>query len=184
MELRHRFGLVAFVAVSVLALGGCGSQVAATAPSPPDDAAILRAARRMMIDMRYCALITIGDDGQPQARTIDPSPPDSRMVVSFATVGATRKVRQIERNARVTLYYFDARSPGYVTLIGTARPVADRKEKQRRWLEKWTPFYPGGAETSVLYEVIPVRIEVVDVARGIVGDPQTWLPPSVSITPQ
>ena len=184
MESRYPFGLFVSIALSVLALGGCASQVAAVAPANIDDTTILGAARRMMIDMRYCALITIGDDGQPQARTIDPSSPDSRMVVSFATVGATRKVGQIERDSRVTLYYFDPRSPGYVTLIGTARPVSDVKEKQRRWLEKWTPFYPGGAEGSILYEVIPVRIEVVDVARGVVGDPETWLPPSISFAPQ
>ena len=136
----------------------------------------------MMIATRYCALITIGEDGQPQARTIDPSSPDSHMVVSFATNAATRKVRQIERDSRVTLYYFDERSPGYVVVIGTARLVADA-DKQKRWLEKWTPFYPGGAAAALVYEVTPQRIEVVDVAAGIMGDAQTWLPPSVGLEP-
>ena len=104
------------------------------------------------------------------------------MVVCFVTNPATRKVRQIERDPRVTLYYFDGHSPGYVTVIGTARVVADSEAKQKRWLEKWTPFYRGAAFSSaVVYEVIPRRIEIVDVAGGIVGDSQTWLPPSVDI---
>ncbi len=136
-----------------------------------------------MTETRYCALITIGEDGQPQARTIDPSPPDERMVVWFVTNPATRKVRQIERDPRVTLYYFDERSPGYVTLIGTVTVVADA-EKQKRWLQKWTPFYRGGTATAVVYEVTPQRIEIVDVARGIVGDAHTWVPPSIQIKPQ
>ena len=153
-----------------------------TAPSPPpDDRTRIEAARQLMERVRYCALITNGEDGQPQARTIDPSPPDERMVVWFATIPATRKVRQIERDPRVTLYYFDERSPGYVTLIGTARRIDDAEAKRKRWLEKWTPFYPGGAGEAVLFEVIPQRIEVVDIARGIVGDAQTWAPPSVDI---
>jgi general stress protein 26 len=147
-----------------------------------DDAARIAAARRLMIAARYCALITVGEDGQPQARTIDPSPPDGRMVVSFATNPSTRKVREIERDPRVTLYYFDERSPGYVTVIGTARRVAD-SEKEKRWLEKWTPFYPGGAGAAVVYDVTPLRIEIVDVAARIMGDAQTWLPPSVEIEP-
>jgi PPOX class probable F420-dependent enzyme len=160
---------------------GC---VAAIPPGPADDASRIAAARRLIIETRYCALITIGEDGQPQARTIDPSPPDSRMVVWFATDSDSRKVRQIERDPRVTLYYFDDRSPGYVTLIGTARVVVDAEAKQKQWLEKWTPFYSGGAGAAVVFEVTPRRIEIVDVARGIVGDPQTWAPPSVDIKPR
>lgn len=102
---------------------------------------------------RYCALITIGEDGEAQARTIDPSPPDEHLVVFFATNPTTRKVRQIERDPRVTLYYFDPQSPGYVTLIGTARMVIDPETKQQRWLQKWTPFYPGGAGSAVLFSL-------------------------------
>ena len=178
---RLRSGLLA---VGILTFGGCGTHGAAIARTPPDDASRIAVARRLMIETRYCALITIGEDGQPQARTIDPSPPDARMVVWFVTNPATRKVRQIERDPRVTLYYFDERSPGYVTVIGTARIVADSEAKQKRWLEKWTPFYPGGAAAAVVFEVTARRIEIVDVACGIVGDAQTWAPPSVDIKPQ
>ena len=157
-------------------VSGCGTN-SATNPSPSqDDASRIAAARRMMIETRYCALITIGEDGQPQARTIDPSPPDEHMVVSFATDTATPKVSQIERDTRVTLYYFDPVSPGYVTVIGTAGPAM-----QKHWLEKWTPFYPGGADGALVYEVTPIRIEIVDVARGIMGDTETWKPPSVEM---
>ena len=154
---------------------------AATTPSPTDDSSRLAAARQLMARARYCALITNGEDGQPQARTIDPSSPDARMVVLFVTNPATRKVKQIERDPRVTLYYFDEKAPGYVTLIGTARAIDDPSAKQQRWLQKWTPFYPGGANGAALFEVTPRRIEVVDVKRGVVGDPQTWAPPSVDI---
>lgn len=168
------------LAVGILTVAGCGTHVAAIVS---DDASRIAAARRVMIETRYCALITVGEDGQPQARTIDPSPPDARMVVWFVTNPGTRKVRQIERDSRVTLYYFDERSSAYVTLIGTARVVAGSEAKQR-WLEKWTPFYPGGAAAAVLFEVTPRRIEIVDVARGILGDLQTWVPPSVDINPR
>jgi general stress protein 26 len=154
---------------------------AATAPTRMDDSTRLAAARELMTRARYCALITIGEDGQPQARTIDPSSPDARMAVLFVTNPATRKVKQMERDPRVTLYYFDEKSPGYVTVIGTARAIDDPSAKQQRWLEKWTPFYPTGANGAVLYEVTPRTIEVVDVKRGVVGDPQTWAPPSVDI---
>lgn len=177
---RHlRFMLLAALA-GTLTLK-CATPVAAGGLSPTDDSWRIAAARELMTRARYCALITVDENGQPQARTIDPSPPDSNLVVWFATNPATRKVQQIERDPRVTLYYFDERSPGYVSVTGTARVISDPETKQQRWLKKWTPFYPGGADTAVLYEVIPSRIEVVDISRGIVGDPETWTPPSVDL---
>jgi general stress protein 26 len=156
------------VALLILfAVSGCATARVVTPATPID------AARDLMTRVRYCALITVGDDGQPQARTIDPSAPDADMAILFVTNPATRKVQQIERNSRVTLYYFDEKAPGYVTVIGTARRV------EQRWLPKWTPFYPGGAASAVVFEVKPVRIEVVDSSRGVTGDKQTWLPPAI-----
>lgn len=174
--MNRKLRFLGICAAAIVALEGCATRVAT---DPQSEASKIAAARRLMSDTRYCALITVGEDGRPQARTIDPSPPDERLVVWFVTNPATRKVRQIERDPRVTLYYFDPRSPGYVTLLGTARIIEDPDEKQQRWLGKWTPFYPGGADDALLYEVTPSRIEVLDVARGIVGDPATWTPPAI-----
>jgi hypothetical protein len=55
------------------------------------------------------------------------------------------------------------------------------KRFYHQWLEKWSPFYPGGAATAVVFEVTPRRIEVVDVAAGITGDTRNWAPPSVEM---
>lgn len=145
-------------------------------PSEP-----LVAAREVMRAAGHCALITIGDDGRPQARTMDPSPPDERMRVVFVTNPSSRKVQQLARDPRVTLYYFDASSPGYVTLFGTAREIEDPAEKSERWLSKWSPHYPGGPATAAMYEVAASRIEVVSIAHGVVGDDATWTPPSIEI---
>ncbi len=130
-----------------------------------------------------CALITLDQDGRPQARTMDPSPPDAEMVVTFVTNPATRKVAEIARDPRVTLYYYDEASPGYVTILGRAVAIEDLAEKQQRWLAKWSPHYPGGATSAAMYEVIPERIEVVSIAHGIVGDEVRWLPPAVELEP-
>ena len=134
-----------------------------------------------MLAAGHCALITIGEDGRAQARTMDPSPPDERMRVLFVTNPASRKVAQLARDPRVTLYYFDENSPGYVTLFGSARKIDDRAEKEKRWLDKWTPHYPGGFASAAMYEVVPSRIEVVSIAHSIVGDDATWTPPVIEL---
>jgi general stress protein 26 len=140
---------------------------------------LLEAARQVMEAARYCAFVTTDETGQPQARTVEPFSPDENMVVWFATKPSTRKVRQIRRDPRVALYYFDLASESYVTVIGAARLVTDAAEKERRWRPRWETFYPD--RDFVLVAVTPERIEVVSNKFGIVPDPGTTAPPAVEL---
>lgn len=165
------------ILLSFFALTACRT---AAPPPPPDEPEILGAAREIMTAAGFCALITIGEDGHPQARVMDPAPPDARMAVTLMTNPVSRKVAQIARDPRVTLFYFDSESLGYVTIVGRAGRVVDPEEKRRRWLDRWSPHIPR-PEDAVLYEVVPERIEVVSVARGVTGDEGTWTPPSIDL---
>jgi general stress protein 26 len=142
---------------------------------------LLAAARDIMQSSRYCAVITLDETGQPQARTIDAFTPGEGMVVWFATNPKSRKVGELQQDPRITLYYFDSRSPelGYVTLIGRARLVTDKAEKQKRWKEGWEAFWPDRDASFLLVEVTPIRLEVVSPKHGISPDPVTWRPPYV-----
>ena len=147
---------------------------------PAERERLIAAAREMMAAARYCALITLDSTGRPYARTIDPFLPDDHMVVWFATNPSSRKVTQIRRNHRVTLYYFDREGPGYVTIYGTARLVDDPIEKAKRWKDEWKAFFPDRAKNYLLVAVTPERLEIVNEKKGIVGHRMTWAPPSVS----
>lgn len=147
---------------------------------PLSQAELIAAAREIMTTARYCALITLDSSGRPQARTLDPFPPDENMIVWLGTNARSRKVAEIRRRPRVTLYYFDRESQAYVTIQGIARLVNDPKEKAKRWKEEWKDFYPDRAKDYLLIAVIPEKLEVVNVKKGILGDPQTWKPPFVS----
>src|SRR5262245_42658145 len=69
--------------------------------------ALIAEAREIMTTTRYCALITTDGSGRAQARTMDAFAPDDKMVVWFGTNPLSRKVAEIRRHPRVTLYYFD-----------------------------------------------------------------------------
>jgi PPOX class probable F420-dependent enzyme len=161
---------------------GAGAQVP-DAESVPDRAATIKAARHVMQQARYCGLITIGSDGQPQARVVDPFPPEEDFVVWLATNPKTRKVAQIRHDPRVTLYYFDPADPGYVTLFGRAELVDAPEEKAKRWKEEWSSFYNENNKGSdyMLIRVTPYRIEVVSYSQGLVNDSETWAPESLSL---
>ncbi len=158
------------------------SGIAPSAPLPvAERSAILKAAREISSKARYAAFVTIGPDGQPQARIIDPLGPDAEFTVWVATNPATRKVADLARDPRATLQFFEASLPAYVTLVGTASVVTDPEVKATHWKEEWAPFYKDhqrGRDFTLL-KFVPRRLEIVSQAHGLVNDPKNWRPVSL-----
>ncbi len=129
----------------------------------------LEAVRTTMEASRYCFLVTLDEAGHPQARLMDPFPPEADMTVWMATNSTTRKVRQLGRDSRATLAYYDWEREGYVTLLGEARLVSDIEERRRRWKPEWQAFFPPGptAPDYVLIQFTPSRIEVMNLALDV-----------------
>jgi general stress protein 26 len=149
----------------------------------PTKAAIIAAARDVMTHARYATLSTIGADGQPQARIVDPMLPDKDMVVWIGTNPVTRKVGEIRKNGRATLLYFDAKGLEYATLLGVADVVTDKAEKAKHWKAEWGAFYKEGAKGAdfVLIRIRPTRIEVVSPSHKLMNDPASWRPVGVNL---
>lgn len=146
---------------------------------PLSQSELIAAAQEIMTAARYCALITVDSSGRLRARAMDPFAPDENMMVWLGTNSRSRKVAEIRRNAHVTLYYFDREGQAYVTISGIARLVNDPGEKAKRWKDEWKAFYPDRAKDYLQIEVTPERLEVISEKRGILGDSNTWKPPSV-----
>jgi general stress protein 26 len=140
---------------------------------------LLAAAREIIAAAGPVSVITVDESGRPQARAMDAFAPDEHMVVWFATNPKSRKVGQIARDPRVTLYYYDAKTSSFVTLFGRARLVDDPAEKQKRWKPGFEAFWPDRGASYLLVEVTPERMEVVSAGRGIQNDPVTWAPQTV-----
>ncbi len=174
---------VGLLALTGARLGLATSPAGEPAPQDIPRERLLAAAREIMNAARFCALITLDESGRAQARTMDAFPPEDDMTVWFGTNPRSRKVSQIRRNPRVTLYYFDPQSQGYVTLFGTARLVNDPKEKKVRWKDAWVEFYPDREKDYILIAVTPERLEVVSPKHGIANSGADWLPPSIRFAP-
>ncbi len=153
------------------------------APGAPDRAQVVRTAREIMEAARYCVLVTVGQDGQPQARIMDPFLPETDMTVWLATNPLTRKVGDIRKNPRITLVYFEASKMAYVTLLGTARLVSDAAEKARYWKEQWSKLYKdrNRGDDYLLIRFEPARLEISATGQGMVNDPKTWKPVTVDL---
>ena len=141
--------------------------------------ALLTAARDLMVGAGTCALITLDATGLPSVRVMDPFLPESDFTIWFGTNPKSRKVNQIKNNPKVTLYYLDKNSTGYVVIHGTAKLVNDQSEKDKRWKTEWDAFYPNNTDDYQLIKVSPQRMEVISYAHNIIGDPTTWEVPVV-----
>ena len=149
----------------------------------PPRADVIAVAKDIMRDARYCTLVTIGPDGQPQARIVDPFTPDADLTIWIATNALTRKVQEVRRDSRVTLLYFNSATSEYVTVLGTAVIETGEVQKAAHWKADWAALYKdqNRGEDYMLLRVKPSRLEVVSVRRGVTNDPKTWRPVTVDV---
>ncbi len=142
------------------------------------DIDLIDAAKEMMTAASTCALITLDETGRPRVRAMDPFVPENDLTVWFGTNANSRKVDQIKKDSRVTLYYLDSDSSGYVMIYGNAQIVDDENKKNKKWKDKWKDFYPD-KKNYLLIKVSPEWMEIISESRNIFGDTITWQPPKV-----
>jgi general stress protein 26 len=143
--------------------------------------AAIAAAREIIGMQTYCALITVDSCGKPQIRTMNPFPPEDDMTVWIATNSRSRKVKEIQKNSNVCLYYSNHnQATGYVSIRGKAVLVDDMDEKLRRKRAYWTQAFPDW-NYLMLIKVIPENIEVLNYKRNTSVDPITWSIPSIEL---
>jgi len=166
------FSLVLFMAPAVL-----------TAQNPAaggyDRDTLLTAAQDLIHRTKYCALVTLDTSGHPQVRTMDPFYPDENMTVWLGTHVKSRKVKEIQNDSRVTLYYVDSSGAGYVVIKGNATIVDEAEKKKKYWKKEWEAFYSEPESHYVLIKIIPIELEIIDYKYGIIGDSDTWTVPKI-----
>lgn len=150
--------------------------------SPITAALILETAKASIRSAEYCMLITLGEEGEPNARLVQPFEPEEDMTIWVGTWSKSRKVKEIQKDQRVTLAFHDKEGTAYVTLLGTAQIEKDTNLKRKYWREEWIGFIPQGPDGDeyVLVKFMPIRIELMSFSRGVLPQPY-GLRPAVAI---
>ena len=164
----------------ILVLIHCKAVGQTLEPTDPTSNKLIHAAKEIMASAGTCALISVDQEGRPRVRVMDPFPPENDFTIWFGTNPKSRKVDQIQKDPKVTLYYLDKDASGYVMVHGRAQIINDKDEKEKRWKDEWEAFYPNRSEGYILIKVSPEWLEVISYPRGILGDSITWEPPKVS----
>ncbi|NWG17547.1 MAG: pyridoxamine 5'-phosphate oxidase family protein [Chloroflexi bacterium] len=121
----------------------------------------------------YGFLITLDESGQPNARVMQPFPPEADLTIWFGVSPHSRKVRELRRDSRATVTFYDPAKIAYVALAGSCQIVDDLEERRARWMEEWRLFFTAGPEGDdyALVRFTPERIEVMDFTRQVTPPP-------------
>lgn len=140
---------------------------------------VLLAAREIISETVYCALVTIDSTGQPQVRTMNPFPPNDELITWFATSRYSRKVREIRRNPKVCVYFADhMTAKGYVNITGDAEVIDDKELLLKMRRDYWKSI-PDWQTKFVLIRIVPKTIEVINYRHGLNNDPVTFRAPFI-----
>lgn len=139
---------------------------------------LLVAAREIISQTTYCALVTIDSTGQPQIRTMNPFPLKDEFIIWFGTSRSSRKVKEIRNNPKVCVYFADhVHAKGYVNITGTAEVIDDQdlllKMKRAYWEGD-----PNWQKKFVLIKIVPKTLEVINYKHKLNNDPETFKAPS------
>jgi hypothetical protein len=132
---------------------------------------LLAAVRETIAEVRYCWVVTAGEDGGANARVVlafpngDGEDPWTRW---FLTRRLARKTAEIRRTGRVTLAYQHDSGSAYVTLAGCAELIDDPAAVASRLR---VVDDPNG---SLVGQLLAVRVAVERVelhVRGVTAEP-------------
>jgi general stress protein 26 len=134
---------------------------------------LLLLARELINDVTFCFAISGADNGDTNARIVQPRKPTDDWAVDFLTNRRCRKVREIRRSGKMTLAYQHERDRGYVCLVGRASIIDDVELKRSRWVPAADRWNPGGPDDpAVVYARLETqRIELWSAVRGVVPEP-------------
>lgn len=137
---------------------------------------LLTLARKLVGELTYCVMATVGENGDASARVIQPGRLKDDWTVAVITNMRCRKVREIERSGRMTWLYQHDQDHSYVSLTGPATVVEDRPLKCAIWtpaFDRWNPTGPEDPAT-VFARLKVERIELWSAIHNVMPEPQGY----------
>lgn len=193
-----RFGSLGLtLGLAVALAAACGDSTPATRHSADavplaelnlaaDPQTVLDSAMALMRRDGTAGMVSVDSDGRPRIRSVgsflrdSATTPRERFTVFVYTRRSTRKIEQLAREDRVTLYYTDDARISYATLMGRATVHLDPTHPSiRPLLDSATIafFWPAFPEDFVMLEIRPDWLEFM--GPGAWNHPDTWRPQAV-----
>lgn len=127
-----------------------------------------RTTASLLARFKTALLATRGEDGNLRCRPMAMRQAVRGEEIWFATAPDSTKCREVERDDRCALIFFDPAEGTTVTLSGAGEVIRDGKLLLELWDPSWTRWFPGGPDPAevALLRVIPEHVERHDGASG------------------
>ncbi len=142
---------------------------------------LMQEARKIIKNAYFAEYISIDSMGYPKTRVIEPFSPTQQWKIYFGTNPRSRKVKEIMKNPKTAMHYFDKTQLAYVSLYGKSHIIRDSLLRQRYWKPAWEAFYPDKEKDYLLIEFIPEFMEIINISKGFTGDSLTWKPHRIEL---
>jgi general stress protein 26 len=121
--------------------------------------------------VQYVMLTTRGPTGALTSRPLQLLELDRDGVLWFFTAASSGKVRDIGRDAAVSVTFAEPRSKMFVSVSGRAAIVEERERIERLWSIAQTIFFPGGRDDPelALLKVAPSSGRYWDGSESVLG---------------
>jgi general stress protein 26 len=131
--------------------------------------ALLLIAREMVDKVTFCFAMTAGENGEPNARIVQPRKLQEDWTVDFTTNRRCRKFREMEQSGKLTLSYQYDPDRAYVCLVGRVKMIDDVELKRSRWSPEADRWHPGGPDDPnvVICRLETDRIELWNSVRSV-----------------
>ena len=106
-------------------------------------------AKRLLEPGSTVFLVTVGDDGQPDARAMSTAKCESLNTVWMLTGKCSDKFRELSRNPRCLLYATDlddTKSYLELRMWGEMELLDDDASRAQTWVEDYRCYFPGGKD--------------------------------------
>ena len=135
---------------------------------PPIQQAEFELLKEKIKDIKFTSLTTLELDGDLHSRPMATHGVDPDGTLWFLTYQNSNKVREIQRNNRVSLAYSDHGSDTYVSAAGIAQVVDDRGKIHELWTDFLKAWFPNGPDDPniTLVKVKPHQAEYWDRPGG------------------
>lgn len=139
---------------------------------------LLGVARETIDAAGFGFLTTLGPDGQPHTRLMQPFAPEADWAIWMGASPVSRKVAELTADHRAMLAYGHGEAGAYLALMGTAVVRQDLSLRQKYWRDSFRDFWPEGpaGDDYVVIRFDPEQMELMHIAREVAPDPFGLIP--------
>ena len=123
-------------------------------------AANIKKVAKLMRDLDFCMMTTNSPDGFRSRPMSNNGEVEFDGDVWFFSAADSRKVSEIEADAKVQLSYTDLERWLFIAMSGEASIITDVEKKQELWMKELEQWFEDGPESEdvVLLKVTPTQV--------------------------